>query len=179
MRLLTLLPFVLFAPSALAQMLGQQSEETGPAVQPHVALTLDYYAADNALWGVTIAPTHYDPNYPRWGYYAGFAWGPSESLSLPEPEQGKVKQYAGRFGLSYALVPSLHLYGGASYYLRETHHTTGIMPLCTDCGPVWTEDKDYRWGAELGLRWNLGQHMVIGAGYNWATESALISIGLR
>ncbi|MBY5921705.1 porin family protein [Ferrimonas balearica] len=179
MRLTIALFPLLFCAPALAQFPAAQPGTAGPKAASHAALTLDYIAAEQALWGVTLAPTHYDPAYPAWGYYAGFAWGPSERLDLPEPEQGKVSQYLGRFGLSYGLTQSIYLYGGATYHMTETRYTNGITPLCTDCGPVWTEDKDYTWGAELGLRLNLGQHLVIGAGYNWATESAVISLGLR
>ncbi|MBY6186473.1 TonB-dependent receptor [Marinobacter hydrocarbonoclasticus] len=176
MRLKPLL-FVLFATSlgTAAPALANPTSGT----PPYAALMVDYVAADQAMWGVTIAPTHYDRAYPDWGYYAGFAWGPSERLDLPEPEAGKVEQYMGRFGLSYEMVQGLYLTGGVSYWVKETHHTNGITPLCTDCTPVWTSKKDYTWGGELGLRYNLGQNLVIGVGYNWATESAMFSLGLR
>ncbi|MBY5992530.1 outer membrane beta-barrel protein [Ferrimonas balearica] len=173
----------LFSPLATAQFSlapaqpGNAPEQT--VISPYAALTLDYIPAQTDLWGVTLAPTHFDPNYPRWGYYAGYAWGRTENLNLPEPEQGEVSETMGRFGVSYGLTPAIHLYGGAAYHTTKTRYTDGKTQFCADCEPTWTTDKDYRWGAELGMRVNLGQHLVIGAGYNWASESAVISLGLR
>ncbi len=179
MRPITAVFTLFLCAPALARYPAIQPDTTPAKNVSYTALTLDYVAAEQALWGITLAPTHYDRAYPAWGYYAGFAWGPSDRLDLPDPAQGKVSQFLGRFGLSYGLTRSIYLYGGASYHLTETRQTNGIMPLCAECGPLWTEEKDYRWGAELGLRVNLGQHLVLGTGYNWATESAVISLGLR
>jgi hypothetical protein len=145
--------------------------------KPVIALTLDYIPATSDMYGITIAPSHYDTNYANWGYYIGYARSKETDVIVEEPGEAHTKDTQWRFGLSYTLLPKLSLYGGAAAYSSEYTYTNNIVPLIVGGKPVWETDKDTTWGAEIGLRYVVGKHLSLGAGYNSATESAVFSIG--
>ena len=144
---------------------------------PKMTISIDYVPASNDMYGITLAPYHYDRDYSNWGYYIGYARSKDESFEVEEPGEAFTRETLWRFGLSYSLTRHFSVYGGASVYIAELHSTTNIMPLCTDCKPVWEKDDDKNWGGEVGLRYMTDMGLMIGAGYNTATESAVISIG--
>ncbi|MEZ9593984.1 TonB-dependent receptor [Shewanella sp. 10N.261.52.F9] len=149
--------------------------ETKPA--PVMAITLDYIPATEDMYGITFAPRHYDRDYANWGYYIGYAQSQKEDVYVEPPGEAYTKDSLWRFGLSYTLTTDLSIYGGAAAYTTEFSSTTNIVPYVVGAEPVWETDKDTTWGAEIGLRYVIGKHFMIGAGYNSATESAVISIG--
>ncbi|ASJ98440.1 MULTISPECIES: hypothetical protein [Shewanella] len=152
-----------------------QDDISAPA--PKTAITLDYIAADSALYGITIAPSHYDSNYADWGYYMGYAMSQKEDIQLEAPKEAYTQEKLWRFGVSYWLTDSLSLYGGASAYTYEYSHTSNISPRIVGGKPIWETQRDTQWGGELGVRFQLGRHMVLGLGYDSASESALFSLG--
>lgn len=152
------------------------SDET--EYSPYIALMFDYIPSENNLYGITIAPYHFDESYQQWGYYLGYARSQEATdLAVPEPAQAHFEESLWHFGLSYSLTPDLSFYAGASSYVRTTSYTTGIAPKIADGKPVWEEDETTQWGAEAGLRYRITEYLIISAGYNSSTESALISIG--
>ncbi|WP_345333639.1 outer membrane protein [Ferrimonas pelagia] len=147
---------------------------------PYVILAADHFnMADGELWGITLAPHHFDPNYPEWGYYGGFAWGGSSNVTTEAPGRAKTSRYMGRFGLSYRMLADLSLYGGVARLTDELKSTDGTSQYCTECEPVWRTEKDHRWGAEAGVRYALPGNIAIGIGYNWATDSMILTLGLH
>ncbi len=149
--------------------------ETKPA--PVMAITLDYIPAAEDMYGITFAPRHYDRDYADWGYYIGYAQSKKEDAYIEPPGEAYTQNSLWRFGLSYSLTADLSIYSGATAYTSEYSSTTNIVPYVVGAEPVWETDKDTTWGAEIGLRYVIGKHVMIGAGYNSATESAVISIG--
>ncbi|SHH75993.1 hypothetical protein [Ferrimonas marina] len=146
---------------------------------PYVMLAADYFnMKEGDLWGITLAPHHYDPNYPDWGYYGGFAWGGSSSVPVEPPGEAETRRYMGRFGLSYRVVADLSFYGGVVRLSDELRYTSGITCLAIGCEPQWDVEKDHRWGAEFGARYALPGHIAVGIGYNTATESMMFTLGL-
>ncbi|QLE83729.1 TonB-dependent receptor [Shewanella sp. Scap07] len=145
--------------------------------KPVMSVSVDYVPAANNMYGVTFAPYHYDPDYSNWGYYIGYARSKDEDLVVEEPGEAYSRETLWRFGLSYTLVDNFSVYGGATAYIYELHSTNNITPLCTDCKPVWEKEDDKTWGAEVGFRYMMDMGLMIGAGYNSATESAVISVG--
>lgn len=160
--------------SALANDFSLEAD-TKPA--PIMAITLDYIPAAEDMYGITFAPRHYDRDYANWGYYIGYAQSKKEDVYIEPPGEGYTQDSLWRFGLSYTLTSDLSIYGGAAAYTTEFSSTTNIVPYVVGAEPVWETDKDTTWGAEIGLRYVIGKHVMIGAGYNSATESAVISIG--
>ena len=163
---------VLFSSNLLAAAL---EEELKP--KPRTSITLDYIAAENDLYGITLAPSHYDSNYANWGYYIGYAQSKKEDIEIEDPAEAYTQEILWRFGLSYSLTANLSLYGGASTYTNEYAYTNSISPRIVDGKPRWETDKDTTWGADIGLRYILGKHFTLGAGYNSATDSAVLSLG--
>ncbi|GIU20555.1 porin family protein [Shewanella sp. MBTL60-007] len=149
--------------------------DTKPA--PVMAITVDYIPAAEDMYGITLAPRHYDRDYADWGYYIGYAQSKKEDVYVEPPGEAYTQDSLWRFGISYSLTRDLSLYGGAAAYTTEYSSTTNIVPYVVGAEPVWETEKDTSWGAEVGLRYVIGKHLMLGAGYNSATESAVISIG--
>ena len=145
--------------------------------KPNIGITLDYIPATDDMYGITIAPSHYDTDYPQWGYYIGYAQSKKNDLVVEEPGEAYSQSSLWRFGLTYPLAAGLSLYGGATAYIHEVSSTTNIVPYVVGAEPVWETDKDTTWGAEAGIRYVLGPNFTLAAGYNSATESAVFSIG--
>ncbi|MDR8525769.1 MULTISPECIES: hypothetical protein [Shewanella] len=166
--------FSIMSQSAMANDFTFEAD-TQPA--PVMAITVDYIPAAEDMYGVTFAPRHYDRDYANWGYYIGYAQSKKEDVYVEPPGEAYTQDSLWRFGISYSLTRDLSLYGGATAYTTEYSSTTNIVPYVVGAEPVWETEKDTTWGAELGLRYVIGKHFVVGAGYNSATESAVISIG--
>lgn len=169
---LSVLTTSFFANTAVAD------EDTAPAFKPAVALLVDYVATENGMWGVTLAPKHFDPDYSNWGYYIGYAWGDKYQLDVEEPAEANMEEYMWRLGVSYSLSQNLSIYGGATAYTYETNYTNNISPRDVNGKPRWESDRDREWGAEVGLHYNLYKGFVLGAGYDTRNKAAVISIGL-
>ncbi|WP_299795753.1 outer membrane beta-barrel protein [uncultured Shewanella sp.] len=163
--------------TSLSATANQAASETAPTYKPKMSISLDYIPATNKMYGVTLAPYHYDKDYANWGYYIGYAASQKDDMDVPEPGEGYTKDTMWRFGLSYSLSSSFSIYGGAASYNHESHYTNNIVPFIIDGEPVWEEESDTSWGAEIGLRYMMDSGLMIGAGYNSASESAVISIG--
>ncbi|MCG9756381.1 TonB-dependent receptor [Shewanella insulae] len=147
----------------------------GPS--PKTAITLDYIPAESALYGITLAPSHYDRDYANWGYYLGYAQSQKRDIAVEAPSEAYSQDKLWRFGLSYGLTDHLSLYGGASAYTQEYSYTNNISPRIVDGKPSWETERETRWGGELGVRYRLGRHLVLGLGYDSASQSALFSLG--
>ncbi|QYJ97598.1 porin family protein [Shewanella alkalitolerans] len=147
----------------------------GPS--PKTAITLDYIPAESALYGITLAPSHYDRNYANWGYYLGYAQSQKRDIEVEAPSEAYSQDKLWRFGLSYGLTDSLSLYGGASAYTQEYSYTNNISPRIVDGKPTWETERETRWGGELGVRYRLGRHLVLGLGYDSGSQSAIFSLG--
>ncbi|NKF52071.1 TonB-dependent receptor [Shewanella sp. WXL01] len=145
--------------------------------QPAVALLFDYVNTPSKMYGVTLAPRHYDRDYADWGYYIGYAKGQKTDLELQEPSEGYIQEYMWRFGVSYSMTEDFSIYFGATNYVYETNTTNNIVPLIEGGEPVWERSNDRYWGAEAGLRYRIANSFMIGAGYDTRTESAVISFG--
>ncbi|WP_299803055.1 TonB-dependent receptor [uncultured Shewanella sp.] len=167
----------LFALTCHGVMANEFSLEPDTKPAPVMAVTLDYIPAAEDMYGVTFAPRHYDRDYADWGYYIGYAQSKKEDVYLEPPGEAYTQDTLWRFGVSYSLTTDFSLYGGATAYTTEYSSTTNIVPYVVGAEPVWETDKDTTWGAEVGLRYVIGKHFMIGAGYNSATESAVLSIG--
>lgn len=141
------------------------------------ALSVDYVLSDNALYGITLAPYHYDPNYQDWGYYLGYAVSKQTDIPVEAPSESYHQDALWRAGVSYSFTNDLSFYIGASVLINATHFTNNISPRTVDGKPTWEVDKDKRWGGDIGLRYRLGKNLILGAGYNSSTQSALLSIG--
>ena len=163
--------------TSLTATANQLAPETDFAFKPKMSVSLDYIPAANNMYGVTFAPYHYDRDYANWGYYIGYAASQKDDMDVKEPGEGYTKDTMWRFGLSYSLTSNFSLYGGAVSYNHESHYTNNIVPFIVDGEPVWEEESDTSWGAEIGLRYMMDFGLMIGAGYNSASESAVISIG--
>jgi len=163
--------------TSLTATANQFTPEAESAFKPKMSVSLDYIPATNNMYGVTFAPYHYDRDYASWGYYIGYAASQKEDLNIPEPGEGYTKDTMWRFGLSYSLTSNFSLYGGAASYNHEAHYTSGKTPKIVDGEPIWKKESDTSWGAEVGLRYMMDFGLTIGAGYNSASESAVISIG--
>ena len=157
---------ILFSSNLLA---AEHLDELKP--MPQTSISIDYIAADDALYGITLAPSHYDSDYANWGYYIGYAQSKKEDIEIEDPAEAYTQETLWRFGLSYSLTSNLSLYGGASAY------TNNISPRIVDGKPNWETDKGTTWGADIGLRYILGKHFTLCAGYNSATDSAVLSLG--
>ncbi len=144
---------------------------------PKTAITLDYIPAESALYGITLAPSHYDRNYASWGYYLGYAQSQKRDIEVEAPSEAYTQDKLWRFGLSYGLTDHLSLYGGASAYTQEYSYTNNISPRIVDGKPTWETERETRWGGELGVRYRLGRHLVLGLGYDSGSQSALFSLG--
>ncbi|EGM68118.1 hypothetical protein SOHN41_04022 [Shewanella sp. HN-41] len=144
---------------------------------PYIALMLDYVPNEDSLYGITIAPYHFDDNYQQWGYYLGYARSRETDITVPEPAQSNRQDSLWRLGLSYSFTQDLSFYAGGSAYISTTAYTNNISPRIVDGNPTWEEDKTTQWGAEAGFRYRLTEHLILSAGYNSSTESALFSIG--
>ncbi|MEZ9820544.1 outer membrane beta-barrel protein [Shewanella sp. 10N.286.45.A1] len=160
--------------SALA---NDYSEDAPVLPKPTIGITVDYIPAIDDLYGITIAPSHYDTDYANWGYYIGYAQSKKDDITVEEPGEAYSQSSLWRFGLSYPIAAGLSFYGGATAYTHELSSTNNITPLIVGGEPVWETEKDTTWGAEAGLRYVLGPHFTMAAGYNSATESAVFSIG--
>ncbi|WP_394204226.1 TonB-dependent receptor [Shewanella waksmanii] len=145
--------------------------------KPVMSVSADYIPATNNMYGITFAPYHYDSDYTDWGYYIGYARSKDEDVTVEEPGEAYSRETLWRFGLSYSLTHNMSIYGGATAYIQELHSTTNITPMCVGCEPVWEKEDDKTWGGEVGLRYIMDMGLMIGAGYNSATESAVISVG--
>lgn len=144
---------------------------------PYVALMLDYVPAEDNLYGITLAPYHFDDDYQRWGYYLGYARSRETDIEVPEPALSHRQESLWRLGLSYSLTNDFSIYAGGSLYISTTAYTNNISPRIIDGKPSWEEDKSKHWGAEAGLRYRLTEHVMLSAGYNSSTESTILSIG--
>ncbi|WP_394129162.1 TonB-dependent receptor [Shewanella maritima] len=144
---------------------------------PSLGLMIDYVNTDSGMYGLTLAPKHYDPDFADWGYYIGYARGDKTDLEFSEPAEGHIQEYMWRFGVSYSLSQDFSVYTGATVYIYETNTTDGIMPLIVGGEPEWEQDKDKNWGAEFGMRYQLTKDFIISAGYDTRTEAAIISFG--
>ncbi|MGL5491023.1 MAG: TonB-dependent receptor [Shewanella sp.] len=153
----------------------KKSDETTNT--PYVALMLDYVPATDNLYGVTLAPYHFDDDYQRWGYYLGYARSRETDIVVPEPALSHRQESLWRLGLSYSLTTDLSFYAGGSAYISTTAYTNNISPRIVDGKPTWEEDKTTQWGAEAGLRYRITEHIMLSAGYNSSTESTVLSIG--
>ncbi|MGS0692987.1 TonB-dependent receptor [Shewanella sp. 0m-4] len=173
-RLLVASLVALFSLNAMANDYSQD-DTFKPA--PVMAITVDYIPAAEAMYGITVAPHHYDRDYADWGYYIGYAQSKKEDVYVEPPGEAYTRDTLWRFGLSYSLTSDLSLYGGAAAYTTEYSSTTNIVPYIVGTEPVWETDKNTTWGAEVGLRYVIGKRLILGAGYNSATESAVFSIG--
>ncbi|GAA5193216.1 TonB-dependent receptor [Ferrimonas gelatinilytica] len=148
--------------------------------QPYAMLAADYIPMDDGdLWGITLAPTHYDPHYPEWGYYGGFAWGGSSHAPWPEPGRAKTRRYMVRFGVSRRLVSDLNLYGGVVRLTDELRYTNMVTPRHVGAEPIWHTENEHHWGGEIGLRYMLPFNLAVGLGYNSATESMVFTLGVH
>ncbi|MBR9728612.1 TonB-dependent receptor [Shewanella intestini] len=152
---------------------NEQPQQFAPAV----ALLFDYVNTESDMYGITLAPRHYDPNYAAWGYYIGYVKGNKTNLHLPEPNEGYLKEYMWRFGLSYSLTENISLYGGATHYTYETNTTNNIVPLIEGAEPEWKQNNERHWGAEVGMRYRIAQKYMLGVGYDSYTQAAIISVG--
>lgn len=144
---------------------------------PKIGISIDYIPAANNMYGITLSPYHYDRDYAQWGYYIGYAKSSKEDMVFEGPSEGYTQDILWRFGLSYSLTSNVSIYGGATTYNHETHYTNNIMPLIVGGEPVWEEEKESTWGAEVGLRYMMDFGLLLSTGYNTATETAVISIG--
>jgi len=144
---------------------------------PYIALMLDYVPATDNLYGITLAPYHFDDNYQRWGYYLGYARSRETDIVVPEPALSHRQESLWRLGLSYSLTTDLSFYAGGSAYTSTTAYTNNISPRIAGGKPRWEEDKTTQWGAEAGLRYRITEHIILSAGYNSSTESTILSIG--
>ncbi|MCG9721445.1 porin family protein [Shewanella sp. Isolate7] len=160
---------------AASPLMAADQQQQGPS--PRTAITLDYLAADSSLYGITLAPSHYDRNYANWGYYLGYAQSEKRDIAVEAPSEAYSQDKLWRFGLSYGLTDHLSLYGGASAYTHEYSYTNNISPRIVGGKPTWETERDTRWGGELGVRYRVGRHLVLGLGYDSASESALFSLG--
>ncbi|BAJ04242.1 outer membrane beta-barrel protein [Shewanella violacea] len=156
---------------------NQLSEESTPDFKAKVSISADYIPATNDMYGITIAPYHFDKNYNQWGYYLGYAQSTEDDISLIKPAEGYTQDTMWRFGLSYSLTTNFSIYSGASIYEHETHQTSGVAPKIVDGKPIWEETSDTTWGGELGLRYMMDTGLMLSTGYNSASESAVISVG--
>ncbi|MEI8601778.1 TonB-dependent receptor [Shewanella sp. PP-He15 brown] len=156
-------------------VMPDKSEKTANA--PYIALMLDYVPAADNLYGITLAPYHFDNNYQQWGYYLGYARSRETDIIVPEPAQSFRQESLFRLGLSYSLTADLSFYAGGSGYISTVSYTNNISPKIVDGKPTWEEDKTTRWGAEAGLRYRITEHFILSAGYNSSTESTVLSIG--
>ena len=172
-----LLVATLVAFFSLNAMANDYSQDDTFKPTPTMAITVDYIPAAEDMYGITFAPRHYDKDYADWGYYIGYAQSKKEDVYVEPPGEAYTRDTLWRFGLSYSLTTDLSFYGGATAYTTEYSSTTNIVPYVVGAEPVWETDKDTTWGAEVGLRYVLGKHLNLGAGYNSATESAVFSIG--
>ncbi|WP_220718175.1 outer membrane beta-barrel protein [Agarivorans litoreus] len=161
--------------SAAALMENNQQ----PSAYPWAAVFLDYQHPDQPMLGITVNVNHYDNNYPRWGYYLGYARSKEEDLGLEYPAEGKRGLTMVRLGLSYSLTNDLSIYGGGAMLEDTSEHTDGITQYCTDCQPKYHTNTERNWGAELGFRYAPTRHLVFGIGYNSVIESGVFSIGYR
>ena len=146
-------------------------------LKPEIALLVDYVDTTTGMWGLTIAPRHFDPEYSDWGYYIGYSKGDETAIEVPKPAESYLKEYMWRFGVSYSFSQDFSLYGGATAYTYETNYTNNISPRDVDGKPIWERSRDRNWGAEVGLRYDLLKGVVIGAGYDTYTQAAIFSIG--
>lgn len=160
---------------AASPLMAADQQQQGPS--PRTAITLDYLAANSSLYGITLAPSHYDRNYANWGYYLGYAQSEKRDIAVEAPSEAYSQDKLWRFGLSYGLTDHLSLYGGASAYTHEYSYTNNISPRIVGGKPTWETERDTRWGGELGVRYRVGRHLVLGLGYDSASESALFSLG--
>ncbi|MGL4712877.1 MAG: TonB-dependent receptor, partial [Shewanella sp.] len=141
------------------------------------ALMLDYVPAANNLYGITLAPYHFDLNYQQWGYYLGYARSRETDIIVPEPAQSHRQESLFRLGLSYSLTADLSFYAGANTYISTVSYSKNISPKIVDGKPIWEENAENHWGAEAGLRYRVTEHLILSAGYSSSTESAMLSIG--
>lgn len=163
--------------ASLNVMANQAEDDTSKLFKPKMSISLDYIPAENNMYGITLAPYHFDTDYSSWGYYIGYAASQEEDLALIKPAEGYTQDKMWRFGLSYSLTQQLSLYGGAVHYSLETHSTTGKTPKIVDGEPIWEKESDTSWGGELGIRYMMDMGLMLGVGYNTSTDSAVISIG--
>ncbi|GLS82985.1 hypothetical protein [Paraferrimonas haliotis] len=165
--------------SAMANMpTNMQTSTTKPDKPMFIALMADYYAAEQKMYGLTIAPHHYDWDYPNWGYYLGYAQS-KQNKWQDDGVNFKRQDRMWRFGLSYSITAGLSVYGGAAYLQDITQEQSQIMPMMEGAEPQWFKSTDVKWGAETGLKYAFSQGWVIALGYNSATESTLLSIGIH
>lgn len=151
--------------------------DTTLGFKPKTSISVDYIPAENNMYGITIASYHHDRNYASWGFYLGYATSQEQDLDLIAPAEGYTQDNMWRFGLSYSLSQQFSFYGGAVSYTHETNFTTGMSNKMADAVPIWEEESNTDWGAEMGIRYMMDMGLMLGAGYNSATESAVLSIG--
>ncbi|GLP95466.1 hypothetical protein [Paraferrimonas sedimenticola] len=155
-----------------------QPVQAQPERPQFVALMADYVHADTPMYGITIAPHHYDWDYANWGYYLGYAQSKRRKFEvndLPHEEYNRQT----RFGLSYSLSDSFSLYGGAVYFQNVNRNMAEVQPMIEGQDPIWDERTNNRWGAEAGVRYAFPFGLVLGLGYSSATKGALLSIGMH
>lgn len=169
----------LFQPLQAAEQNTLQSSTRADEAEyiPYTALMLDYIPGVDNLYGITIAPYHFDSNYQQWGYYLGYARSNEVDVTVPEPAQSYREDSLWRFGLSYSLTQDLSFYAGACSYISTTTYTSNISPKIVGGKPTWEETETETWGAEAGLRYRVTQYLIFSAGYNSSTESVSLSIG--
>ncbi|NRB25633.1 outer membrane beta-barrel protein [Shewanella sp.] len=153
------------------------AEDLNPGFKPKIGIAVDYIPAANNMYGITLSPYHFDRDYAQWGYYFGYAKSSKDDMNLISPAEGYSQDIMWRVGLSYSLTHSFSLYGGATSYTHEVHFTSGYSPRIIDGEPIWGEESDTSWGAEIGLRYIMDSGLMLSTGYNSASESAVISIG--
>ncbi|WP_161985198.1 outer membrane beta-barrel protein [Agarivorans sp. Toyoura001] len=178
-RALTLKLVALVSACSTSAAIAVENNQESPTNYPWAAAFLDYQDAVQPMIGLTVSVNHYDKQYPRWGYYLGVAKSKEDDLGLAAPAEGNRELTMLRLGVSYSLTNDLSLYGGGVLLENTTEYTDGITQYCTDCEPEWHTDTDKNWGGEVGFRYALTRHFVLGVGYNSTTEGGVFSIGYR
>ncbi|WP_157378654.1 hypothetical protein [Aliagarivorans taiwanensis] len=173
-KTLLALPFL-----ALALCQSGFASATSDNYDPYVGLLIDYQLADQDMLGVTLAVSHFDRNFPRWGYYAGYARGKDEKIDHSDYDDYKIKNQMYRFGLSYSVHPRITAFGGPVLHQYSHHYRDKYTALCTDCEARSYHDKYKAWSGETGIRVNISDSVLLSASYNWAVDNVMLSIGFR